>query len=74
MKSKVLMSVTVCGKEKTWSFNFYGDPKYLPEWWEDGLPIGVIENTIPVWVANLGMTRVWCFMQDVFNFRNPFRD
>ena len=70
--SKKLMSVTVRGYRKTWSFNFYGDPKHLNEWRTDGLEIGEIENVIPVWIVTLGLTRMWCFFQDVFNFKNPF--
>lgn len=70
--SRKLMSVTVRGSLKTWSFNFYGDPKHLNEWRTDGLEIGEIENVIPVWVVTLGLTRAWCFVQDVFNFKNPW--
>ena len=65
--SRKLMSVTVRGNRKTWSFNFYGDPKHLNEWRTDGLEIGEIENVIPVWIVTLGLTRMWCFFQDVFN-------
>jgi hypothetical protein len=37
------------------------------------LEVHDVINTIPVWVAGLGMTRVWCFAQDLFNFKNPFK-
>lgn len=69
---KKLLSVTVKGKHKTWSFDFYGDPQYIQEWLDDGLDIVVICNTVPVWVAKLGLVREWCFIQDLFNFKNPF--
>lgn len=72
MASK-LMFVTVRGTQRRWSFNFYGDPRYLDEWRADGLEVHVIENTIPMWVADLGLGRAWCVMQDLFNFRNPWR-
>ncbi len=68
-----LMSVEVRGREKKWCFSFYGDPAYLEVWRSDGLEVHVIENTIPAWVASLGMARAWCFMQDLFNFKNPLR-
>jgi hypothetical protein len=32
-----------------------------------------IVNTIPEWIAGLGLVRFWCFFQDIFNFKNPFR-
>lgn len=63
-----LLSVEIKGKEKNWSFNFYGDPKYLREWRDDGLEIFEICNTIPLWVHSMGLTRPWMFFQDLFNF------
>lgn len=70
---KRTMSITVRGNRKRWCFDFSGDPKYLEEWRADGLDIVVIENTIPVWVVTLGLVRPWCWLQDVFNFKNPWR-
>lgn len=66
---KKLYSLEIQGKTKTWSFNFYGDTKYLDEWREDGLHIDEVLNTIPEWAVNIGLTKVWIFIQDVFNFR-----
>lgn len=71
--SKKLMLVEVRGRNFTWCFMTEGDPKYLPEWRADGVEIALVENTVPVWVAELGLVRPWCFLQDVFNLRNPFR-
>jgi len=70
---KKLMSVRVEGNEKVWSFNFYGDPKYVKEWENDGLVIDEILNQIPVWAVNAGLLRPWVFFQDLFNFNNPFK-
>lgn len=39
-----------------------------------GHEIGIVENIVPVPVAEAGGTRVWCFMQDLWNFKNPFRN
>jgi len=55
--TKKLLSITVKGKAKTFSFNFYGDTKYLKEWRDEGLEIDEIENIIPIWVVNTGLTR-----------------
>lgn len=70
---KETLIITVKGKKHSWSFTTYGDPKYIPEWRSDGLEVYIVENTVPSWVAVLGMARPWCFVQDIINFRNPFR-
>lgn len=72
MASK-LLGINVKGKNKKWGFHFYGDPKYIEEWRADGLDITEIENVIPAWIVDLGLLRPWCFVQDVWNFKNPFR-
>lgn len=69
---KKALSVTVRGKHKVWSFTTFADPAYLSEWREDGLEIDEIVNVIPVWVADAGLVRPWCFCQDVFHLRWPF--
>lgn len=66
---KKLLSIKVRGAEKDWSFSFYGDPKHLDEWRDDGLEIDEIVNTVPVWAAELGLQKIWFFIQDVFNFK-----
>jgi hypothetical protein len=70
--SDKLLSLTVRGRNKTWCFTFYGDTKHLDDWRDDGLEISQVVNVIPVWVANLGLVRQWCFLQDIFNFKWPF--
>lgn len=70
---KKLLSITVKGDQHEWSFRFYGDPQHLPDWEQDGLEIAEVVNTVPEWVVGLGLLRLWVFGQDIFNFRNPFR-
>lgn len=70
--SKKLLSIHVRGKSKGWSFEFMGNPRYIEEWTADGLEVWEAVNTIPTWVVDLGLTRAWCFLQDVFNFKNPW--
>ncbi|WP_432592160.1 hypothetical protein [Stenotrophomonas maltophilia] len=67
-----LLSLHVKGRHKSWSFEFMGDPKYIPEWEADGLEVWEVCNVIPAWVVDLGLTRLWVFAQDVFNFKNPW--
>ena len=66
---KKLLSLEVKGAEKSWSFSFYGDPKHLNEWRQDGLEIDEICNTIPEWVVDIGLSKPWIFIQDLFNFK-----
>ena len=68
-----LLSISVKGNNSLWSFNFYGDTRYIDEWREDGLEIDVIENTIPKFMNDIGLTKVWVFFQDIINLNNPFR-
>lgn len=66
-----LLSITVKGNRHEWSFSFYGDTKYLEEWRSDGLLVDEVSNIIPAWVPGK-LVWAWVFLQDVFNFNNPF--
>lgn len=71
---KRLCTLTLKGKQKDWSFEVMVDTKYLKEWQEDGLEIYELSNVIPAWWVSAGFPiKLWCFMQDVFNFKNPFK-
>jgi hypothetical protein len=70
--AKKLHALTVRGRTGIWKFPVYLDAQYLEEWRADGLEIDEISNTVPAWIAGLGLTRAWCFIQDVFQFKNPF--
>jgi hypothetical protein len=69
---KKLMTINVRGKRKRWGFQFYGDPKHLSAWRADGLQIDEVVNTIPNRIADLGLVRAWCCIQDLVNFRKPW--
>lgn len=71
--AKKLLMLNVRGQRFMWGFEVYADPQYIIEWHADGLDIVVVENVIPGWVANLGLARAWCFLQDLWNFKNPWR-
>lgn len=68
-----LICIVVKGNRRTWGFRFKGDPKHLPEWRADGLDVYIPENSIPMWVVRAGLIHPWCFLQDLFNFKNPWR-
>lgn len=67
------LMIAVQGNTQRWMMFIHGDPKHFEEWRADGLQVAVVENTIPEWVAFFGLTRPWCFLQDLLTFRNPFR-
>jgi hypothetical protein len=71
---KKQLSIKIRGREKLWSFTILGDPAHLSDWRADGLCIEEIVNRVPESVAARGRlaTHVWCRLQDVFNFKNPF--
>lgn len=62
MTRKHRATVTVNG----WNFATYVDPKHLPEWKAAGVQIYLVENIVPLWVAQLGLTRPWCAVQDLW--------
>ncbi len=67
------MEVEVQGNRCKWGFVFEGDTKYLADWRADGLVVDEVLNIIPEWVVRLGLMRAWCFIQDLLNFKNPFK-
>ena len=70
---KKLLSVTVRGRDKEYCFTFYGDPRHLESWRADGLEVYEVCNVIPVWIKELGLAKPWCFLQDIWNFKWPFK-
>jgi hypothetical protein len=70
---KKLLTVTVKGRSKTWSFTILEDIKYIQDWIDDGLEVYELCNIVPEVVQRYGLTKLWCFLQDIFNFKNPFR-
>lgn len=71
---KTLHSIIVKGKNKSYSFDTYFKTKYRKEYEAQGLTVHRIHAVIPLWWLDLGLkVRWWCFLQDIFNFKNPFR-
>lgn len=70
--SKRLMMLCIRGKQHEWMFVTKGDMRDLEQWLHDGIQIYPIVNIIPKWVVDSGLRKPWCFLQDVFNFKNPW--
>ena len=63
MKKKMLMFIR--GKSGAeYIFTVKEDDAHLSGWQADGLPIHEISNIVPGWVASIGLTRPWCWLQD----------
>ena len=67
-------SLIIQGHQRRWGFEVLADPEHLNDWLEDGIEIEEIVNTYPQWVVVLGLQRPWRFAQDVFQFKNPWRE
>ena len=67
--SKIRHSVEVKGRGHTWSVPTYITEQTAQDWRDDGLTVHAIENTIPYWLPLWIPTRLWCAVQDFFNFK-----
>jgi hypothetical protein len=72
--AKKLFELHVRGERRGWGFDVLADPRHVEDWRADGLEVNEVCNTGPMWVADYGLARVWCFLQDLFHFKNPFGD
>lgn len=72
--SEILHTVVVEGRCSTWIIETYITRETAQDWRDDGLEVRETLNTIPAWWVDYGFSvRLWCFWQDVFHFKNPFR-
>lgn len=67
---RVIMEVR--GKTSSWIITGDASREQIDAMRADGLDVGIVENKIPAWVVDVGLLKPWCFVQDVWNFRNPF--
>lgn len=70
MKQQVML--TVRGKQHEWCVHCDMSKSQIDDMIADGVDLGVVYNSFPEWVAPAGLARPWCFIEDLFNFRNPF--
>lgn len=59
-------TVTVRGHRREWVFDIgNAEPQHIEQWRADGLVIDEVVNTIPDWAVTLGLTNLWCVVQDI---------
>jgi hypothetical protein len=63
--------VTIQGREHEWSLDCYLSDEARKDMRADGLEVYELRYNIPAWVADCGLTRVWCFFYDILKFRWP---
>lgn len=66
-------TVDVRGKQSEWGIPANLSREAIEAMRADGLNIIIPENIIPAWIVDLGLVRPWCFFQDLWNFKNPWR-
>ena len=65
--------LNIRGKTCEWGVTAQLSQQAIDDMRDDGIEIGIIENIVPYWVAAIGAARPWCFVQDIWNLKNPFR-
>lgn len=48
------------------------DFKFLQEKAPDNIKIHEVRYVMPSWIVSLKLTKIYCFLYDIFLFRNPF--
>jgi hypothetical protein len=66
-------TISVRGREHEWSVTWDAPQGQIDAMRDDGIDVGLVMHTVPEWAVSVGLLRPWCFVQDVWNFRNPFR-
>jgi len=68
-----MVVLSVRGKASEWGLTLPMKWDQITAMREDGIDVGILENTVPAWAVNIGLLKPWCLFQDLFNFKNPFR-
>ena len=68
-----IATLSVRGKSSEWAVSGEMRQEQIDAMVEDGIEVGIVQNTIPMWVVECGLLRPWCFLQDLWNFKNPVR-
>lgn len=61
---KRLYTINVPGRNQTWGWYRWGTPEHAADWRADGLEVFEVVNTIPAWIVQFGLTRLWVALED----------
>lgn len=61
------------GQRHEWVVNSLMPEEQIKDMRNDGIDVCILEYSMPAWVADIGLGSVWCFFEDIFRLRNPFR-
>ena len=67
------VALEIQGKNIKWAVTADMPEHQIQAMREDGLEVGIIVNSMPMWVLNAGLATPWMFFQDLWNLNNPFR-
>lgn len=56
------------GNTHTWALLIRRTEEAAADMRADGIELHEMTNTVPFWVAELGLARLWCFAQDIWNW------
>jgi hypothetical protein len=60
-----MKEIVIRGRQHEWAIPI--PDRIAADLAEDGFEVFEVVNTVPAWAADVGLTRVWCFAQDVWN-------
>ncbi len=67
------VALEIRGKTTEWAITVDLSSEQIDAMRADGIEIGVVVNSVPGWIFDAGLVTPWMFVQDLWNFKNPFR-
>lgn len=69
---KQRVELAVRGRTSEWAVHCDMSREQIDAMVADGIDVGILHHSVPMWAVDMGLLRPWCFVQDVWNFRNHF--
>lgn len=63
-------SLMVRGRTKQWSFDLWAAPEHVEDWREDGLIVDELIATAPQWAFDIGIGRLWMWVDEILGYLN----
>lgn len=68
-----LATIEIKGKSSRWAFDCQASNAEIEAMRADGIDVGILVNVIPAWVVAMGLTGPFIALQDLWNFKPPFK-